>query len=177
MSRNKMTFQEAVDGLLAGDFSRLAPLFEDDARGNARCQIIDWYERRLFAHEPKASAEALTCACFLGRTKVAGYLLEHGVDVAAGDGTGLNAFHWAANRGQSEVVTLLLQWQAPLEVRNMYGGTVLGAAVHAAIHETKPKHPEILEELIKAGANIDEAGYPTGNRPLDDLLRRHGAVA
>lgn len=177
MNSNEMTFQEAVNGLLAGDFSHLAPLFEDDAQGNARCRIIDWYEQGLFVPEPKALAEALTCACFLGHTKVAGYLLEHGVDVAAGDGTGLNAFHWAANRGQLEVVSLLIQWKAPLQVRNMYGGTVLGTTVHAAIHETKPKHPEILEALIKAGANIAEAGYPTGNQPLDELLRRHGAMA
>ena len=47
----------------------------------------------LFRSEPKALAEALTCACFLGRTSVAIYLLTHGIDPSGGAGTGLNAFH------------------------------------------------------------------------------------
>jgi hypothetical protein len=33
----------------------------------------------------------------------------------------------------------------------------------------------VIEALLAAGANVDEADYPTGNVAVDDVLRRHGA--
>lgn len=173
-----MLFPDAVAGLLAGDFSRLAPLFADDVPDvEQRCVIVVWVKQGLFANEPKALAEALTCACFNGFTSVADTLLQLGVNPEAGNGTGLNALHWAANRGQLEAVRLLLQHQTPLETRSMYGGTALGTAVWAAIHEPRGNQLEIIEALLNAGARVDGAEYPTGNEAIDELLRRHGAVA
>ncbi len=178
LKKNESVFQTAVAGLLAGDFSRLAPLFADDAPdAGQRCAIIEWYEQGLFANKPKALAEALTCACFNGCATVAVTLLKHGVNAEAGNGTGLNALHWAANRGQLAVVRLLLQHRTPLETRNMYGGTVLSATVWAAFHEPRAEHLQIIEALLDAGARVDAVEYPTGKPQLDELLRRHGAVA
>src|ERR1051325_9742135 len=94
-----MTFQEAVRGLCAGDFSRLAPLFETSSTGSP-CSIIKWYEAGMFDGEPQALAEAFTCACFNGCAEVIEYFLARGGDPNGGAETGLNAFHWAANRGQ-----------------------------------------------------------------------------
>ena len=168
-------FSGAVQGLQRGDFSRLAPLLEDRLLERRPCQIIEWYDKGYFAKEPAALAEALTCACFLGRTGVAEFLLDRGVDPAAGAGTGLNAFHWAANRGQSETVRLLIRRKAPLETRSMYGGTVLGTAVWSAINEPRPGHLLIIEELLVAGARLVEAGDPTGHEQVDAVLRRYGA--
>jgi hypothetical protein len=73
-------FSDAVRGLIAGDFSRLDPLFQGQP-----CQIVEWFEAKLFADEPKALDEALTCACFNGRTDVVDYLLAHGVEAPGGD--------------------------------------------------------------------------------------------
>ena len=168
-------FSGAIQGLQRGDFSRLAPLLEDRPLERRPCQIIEWYDMGYFAAEPAALAEALTCACFLGRTGVAEFLLDRGVDPAAGAGTGLNAFHWAANRGQSETVRLLIRRKASLETRSMYGGTVLGTAVWSAINEPRPGHLQIIEDLLVAGARLVEAGYPTGHEQVDAVLRRHGA--
>ena len=171
-------FRDAVRGLVAGDFSRLEPLFLD--RPNVeqrRCQIIEWYEADLFANEPKALDEALTCACFNGRAEVVDYLLAHGVKLHAGANTGLNGFHWAANRGQLDVVLLLIRWEAPLEPRSMYGGTVLGTAVWSAINEPRPNHIRIIEALIKAGARVDDVGYPSGNEQVDEVFRRLGVAS
>jgi len=164
------SFGEAVQRLRRGDFSRLEPLF----RG-AQPKIMQWYEQGRFGEEPDALAEALSCACFLGITDIAHYLMTRGVDPAAGAGTGLNALHWAANRGNLETVRLLIERKAPLETRSMYGGTVLGTAVWSAIHEPRPDHLQIIDELLKAGARLEEAGYPTGNSPVDDVLQRYGA--
>ncbi len=166
-------FREAVQGLIRGDFSALEPLFV--ATTAERPKILDWYDAGYFREEPAALDEALSCACFNGRTEVADYLLGRGVDPAHGAGTGMNAFHWAVNRGKFDAVRLLLRYNAPLEARNMYGGTVLGAVVWAALHESKPDHLAIMEVLLAAGARTEEAGYPTGNQAIDALLRRHNA--
>lgn len=169
-------FRETVPRLERGDFSALEPLFvEDPALGGGRCRIIAWYEAGYFADEPKALNEALSCACFNGRTAVAKFLLDAGVDPAAGDGTGLNAFHWAANRGQLETVKLLIERKAPLEALNMYGGTVLGCTVWSALHEPRADHVAIIEALLAAGANVDAAEYPSGDKRVDEVLRRYGA--
>ena len=98
-----------------------------------------------------------------------------GGPVAAGAATGLDALHWAANRGQLDAVRLLIRRKAPLETRSMYGGTVLGTAVWSAVNEPRPDHLPIIDELLTAGARLEDAGYPSGHGPVDAVLRRHGA--
>ena len=126
-AENDAMFRDALQGLRHGDFSRLEALFVDEPDSPAR--IVKWHQEGRFLDEPQALAEALTCACFLGRTRVATYLLMHRVDPSGGIGTGLNAFHWAANRGQLEAVRLLIRWKTPFEPRSMYGGNVLDTAI------------------------------------------------
>ncbi len=167
-----MTHSEAAHGLMNGDFSRLAPLFARAADGSPS-PIVEWHDAGLFRTEPEVLKEAFTCACFNGCLEVAEHLLAQGMDPAGGAATGLNAFHWAANRGQLEMVKLLLRHHAPLEVRNSYGGTVLAGTVWAAVHEAKPAHPEIVEALLAAGANVREAEFPSGDARIDDILQRH----
>src|SRR5258708_2635193 len=120
-SGDDLLFHDSVRGLERGDFSRLDPLFDDkpSAAGH-RCRIVEWYEKGYFDDQPKALNEAFTCACFNGRTAVADFLLKKGVDPAAGAGTGLTAFHWAANRGHLDTVKFLIERKAPLEIENMY---------------------------------------------------------
>lgn len=174
MGASDREFREAVEGLLRGDFSRLESLFIDDSNGKP-CQIIQWCQAGCFDGQSETLAEALSCACFNGRTDVARYLLDKGINPASGNKTGLNAFHWAANRGHLDTVKLLIARKSPLEELSMYGGTVLGTAVWAGAHEPKREHLQIIEALIKAGANLDAAGYPSGSDRIDELLRRHGA--
>jgi hypothetical protein len=169
------SFRDAVNGLKRGDFTRLDPLFAGS--DDEPCRIRAWCDRGYFDREPEALNEALSCACFNGRTEVVGFLLDRGVDPAAGSATGLNAFHWAANRGQLETVRLLIERNAPLEIENAYGGTVLGCAVWSAVNETKPDHLAIVEALIQANANIAAANYPSGDERVDDLLQRYGSGA
>ena len=49
-------------------------------------------------------------------------------------------------------------------------------AVWSAINEPKPAHPAIIETLLLAGAHVHEAGFPTGNERIDEILRRFGAI-
>jgi hypothetical protein len=165
------TFPDAVEGLHRGDFSRLEPLFDERSGRSGKPRIIEWLDEGRFRDQPKALAEALTCASFLGRTRVAEYLLKQGVNPSGGAGTGLDALHWAANRGQLEAVRLLIRAKAPLETRSMYGGTALGTAIWSAINEPRPDHLQIIEELLKAGAHLEDADYSTGHKQIDAILQ------
>ncbi len=80
------------------------------------------------------------------------------------------------NRGQLEVVRLLIRWKAPLEPRSMYGGNVLDTAVWSTSNEPRPDHLQIIEELLKAGARLADEKWPTGNEAIDAILNRYKAV-
>lgn len=160
-----MTFGELVEGLKNGDFTRLDPQF-----GGSPSPVESWLNEGAFADHPEARAEALTCACFNGRTEVAKRFLDTGADPAGGIGTGMNALHWSANRGQMEAVHLLIGYGSPLEAVNHYGGTVLGCAVWSLFNETKPNHLEIIKVLVEAGADVTQVKFPTGNAELDRVL-------
>jgi len=164
---------DALQGLRRGDFSLLDSLVRCD--GDKPSQLVEWIEEGQFQGHDQELAEALTCACFNGRVEVARYLLERGIAPSGGAGTGMNAIHWAANRGQIEAVRLLIQHKVPLETRSIYGGTALESAVWAAINEPRPDHVAIIKELLAAGARVQEASYPTGRTDIDVLLRSHGA--
>ncbi len=142
--------------LMHGDFSRLEPHLDRES---------------IEPLDAPALAEVLTCAAFLGRIDLAESLLRNGVDPAGGNVTGLNALHWAANRGQLDAVRLLLKHGAPLEARNMYGGTVLGTAVWSARNEPRTRHLEIVKALLGAGADAGAVELPTGDDRIDALLR------
>jgi Ankyrin repeats (3 copies) len=166
------TFEETVRGLLAGDFSRLAPLLETSTV-EPPCPIIQWFESGRFDNEPLALEEAFTCACFNGRTEVIEYFLANGVNPNGGICTGSNAFHWAADRGHLKAVEILIRHKSALETTNSYGATVLGFTVWSAIHEKRPDHLRIIKALLEAGSEIGASGYPTGDAQIDELLRNY----
>ena len=142
-----------VDALEKGDFSRL----EDELGGPEEFdrQIIEWHEKGQFEDAPETLAEALSCACMLGRTETASYLIDHGVNPYAGMKTWLAGPHYAASSGHLDTVRMLLDKKIPLEVENRYNGTVLGQALWSAVNEHKPSHADIIESLIEAGAVIE----------------------
>lgn len=164
------SFDAVLVHLRKGDFSLLAPNFTTGPKGKSK--IVEWFERGFFEKHPFESAEALTCACFLGERDTAQYLIEKGLDPSGGIGTGMNAVHWAANRGELSTLRLLLEHRVPLEVRNNYGSTVLGQTVWSAVNEPRRGQIEAIAELLRAGADVRELGVPTGNRQIDELLGR-----
>lgn len=132
-----------------GDFTALLELLT--AAGVSIIDLLDANGR-----PEKYMAEALTWACFVGFKDVAAELLDRGVDPAAGFATGMAAFHWAANRGNIDTVRLLIERGAPLEQKNNYDGTVLNCTLWSAVHEHKAAHAEIIDALVKAGAEIED---------------------
>jgi ankyrin repeat protein len=129
----------------------------------------------LAAHHEQKSL-ALVYACLYGRGEVARFLLECGVDVSAQDGHGQSGLHYAALGGYLDILNLLIAHGAPLELKNVWGGTALGQATWGVMNEQPgPDYIGAIQTLLEAGARIEEADYPTGHSGIDDVLRRHGA--
>jgi len=106
-------------------------------------------------------------ACEYGMIDVASFLLGHGIDIAALT-NGMTALHWAIVGGQLDTIKLLLERNAPLEIKNSYGGTALGQALWAAFNEPRPQDLAIIEALIAAGAKIE----PDWDKYIDEVRRR-----
>jgi ankyrin repeat protein len=120
---------------------------------------------------------AFVWACAYGTIEVVEFLLDNGVDIAGHDGDGQTGLHWAVITGELPIVELLVERNAPLEARNMYGGTVLGQATWSAAHGGDPDHyVAIMEKLIGAGAIVSER-HPPINPKVDAMLERHGSHA
>jgi ankyrin repeat protein len=144
-----------------------APLDVVTAAGVGRLDVLE----RGLAEEGVTRAQlerAFLYACACGRTAAAKVLLDRGVDIGARDGqTGL---HLATDAAHLETVRFLLSRQAPLEVRNQYGGTVLGQAIWSAAHNREVDYLPVVEALLSAGAVVGP-GWSTGIEAIDGLLR------
>jgi ankyrin repeat protein len=96
-------------------------------------------------------------------------LLDYGVDPGADGGTGMTGLHLAAHEGRADTVKLLLAHNAPIEAKNVYGGTVLAQTLWSVTHHPMPEHRAIVQALIAAGANVGD-DWLTGDPGIDELL-------
>ena len=152
---------------------RGARLGLEAAAGVGRLDVVKGYLKKRPAK--KRLRTAFLYACGYGQNDVVEFLLDQGVDLADGGGDGQTPLHVAVIHENLEMVKFLLKRNAPLESRNMYGGTVLGQTLWSAAHGGDPKlYAEIIETLIAAGAKVPPRHVPV-NKPIDDLLRRYGS--
>jgi ATP/maltotriose-dependent transcriptional regulator MalT len=98
-------------------------------------------------------------------------MLDAGVPAGVSPKNGFSGLHWAVEFAHVETVKLLLAHGAPLEAKNVYGGTVLGQAVWSAIHEPRPDHLKVIELLVDAGAKVGDDWF-TGRADIDEALGR-----
>ena len=133
------------------------------------------------AKDPRAHvALALVWACRFGRRPVVELLLEKGVDPDSADANGQTALHAAAESGSVELVDMLLDRGARLELVNQWGGTVLDSTVYFAVRGPRRgvDYMPVIERLIARGADVNAVGpFPTGDARIDAVLARHGARA
>jgi hypothetical protein len=116
-------------------------------------------------------------ACGYGRNSVVESLLKKNADLLAQRRDGQTPLHMAVIGGHLGTVKLLLRQNAPLEVKNVYGGTVLGQTVWSAAHGGDPDvYIAIMEALFGAGAKIPERHTPV-NTPVDAWMAAHGSRA
>ena len=121
--------------------------------------------------------EGFLYACECGRNSVVEFLVKKGADLATQSGDGQTALHRAVIGGHLDTVKLLLRHHAPLEIQNLYGGTVLGQTLWSAAHGGEPDvYIAILAALFAAGAKIPKRHVPVNPR-VDAWLAQHGSRA
>ena len=166
---------------------RGAHLDIEGAAGVGRLDVV----KSFFAEDGSLRADATKTkmelgflwACEYGRNAVVEFLLDRGVDLAAQADTGLTGLHWAVVGGQLDTIRLLIERGAPLELRNIYGGTVLGQALWASANgDAGIDYVPVIEALIQAGAVIEHGSLNwlarqqgSSTTRIEEVLRRHGA--
>jgi ankyrin repeat protein len=163
-----------VGAAALGRLELVKTFFEPDGRprADAPARPVRWVPA---PQSPKVLVDwALIHASKFGHAAVVDFLLRMRADPRLGDEQGLTALHWAAWSGHIDVMESLIRGKAPLEARNVYGGTVLDFTAWASLNAPRtPDYVPVVQCLLRAGADV--AGvrpFPSGNRPIDDLLAR-----
>jgi ankyrin repeat protein len=120
---------------------------------------------------------------------VAGYLIDRGADPGESV-NGMGPLHMALLGGHLATIRLLIERGAPLEERNIYGGTPLGMALWAISHreqvhtwpEKKVDDLAVIETLVSSGAQVGPTFLAAlqlqpGSRlktAIEQLLLRYG---
>ncbi len=146
-----------------------------DLAGAAALGHLDTVKSFFEVTTEKQLNEGLLYACQYGRNSIVEFLLERDADLATESGDGQTALHRAVIGGHLHTVKLLLRHNPSLEVKNMFGGTVLSQALWSAAHGGDPDtYIAILEALVAAGAKIPECHVPVNAR-VDAWLAEHGS--
>jgi ankyrin repeat protein len=161
--------------------NRGAGLTLESAAGLGRLDLVKSYfddDGTLKPNATKTQMESgFLYACGYGCTDVVEFLLERGVDPASHGGDGQTGLHCAVISGHLDTIKCLLPRNPLLEVKNIYGGTVLGQTLWSAAHGgDSDRYIEIIETLIGAGAKIPER-HPPVNKKVDAWLKQHGSHA
>jgi ankyrin repeat protein len=100
---------------------------------------VNWVVAQTYTESPQALIDAVKLC------------LERGADVNATNSMGLTALLGAANRGSNDIIELLVQRGARLDVKDREGRTALrwaeGVFLAAVGAERKPKTIALLEDL------------------------------
>ena len=106
------------------------------------------------------SASPVADAAMRGNRDAVRTLLQQGADVNGAQGDGMSALHWAADRGDAELTTMLV-----------YAGANTGAVTR--IGQYTPLHlaarsgnVDAVRALLTAGASVDARTSTTGVTPL-----------
>ena len=161
---------------------RGAPLDLEGAAGVGRLDLVKTFFTEFGQLRTTATQKQMECgfcwACEYGRTNVVQFLLGVGLKVDAMP-HGITGLHWAAYSASVDIVKLLLQKKAPVELRDRrHQGTPLGWAFHA--WDNSPPEPsryyDVVALLVSDGATLNSA-LPADPRGRDRLLEKIRADA
>ncbi len=143
--------------------ARGAPLDLEGACGVGRLDLVESFfteDGRLKSNATTAQMKSgFNWACEYGRTSVVDFLLRRGID-AGERHHGETGLHWAAYGGHRDIVKLLLERKAPVDLKDeRFGGTPLGWALYGlqeGVRYGAPGHyHEVVGLLVAAGATVE----------------------
>jgi ankyrin repeat protein len=135
----------------------------EGAAGVGRLEVVKGFFKKDGSLKARATVAQMQSgflwACQYGRARVVAFLLEKGmrIDARPHGNTGL---HQAAYGGHADIVKLLLERRAPVDVKDeTYDNTPLGWALHGWLYpppEAKRKnHVKVVALLVAAGSTVD----------------------
>jgi len=145
--------------------SRGAPLDLRGAAGIGRLDVVKTYFNDVGSLNAKATEahlkNAFVWACGYGRTEVADFLLDRGIDVDAryqSHGCGHTALHLAVYHAHAEIARILIRRGASINVTDeTWGTTPLLWALHAWSQDPTPpieRYYDVVAMLVAAGATV-----------------------
>jgi Ankyrin repeats (3 copies) len=149
---------------------RGASLDLEGAAGVGRLDLVQSFfneDGRLKANATMAQMKSgFNWACEYGRTSVVDFLLQKGLDVGERH-HGETGLHWAAFGGHLDIVRLLLQRKAPVDIKDeRFGGTPLGWALYGWQEDARRGPPgryhEVVGLLVAAGATVEAEWLANG---------------
>lgn len=156
---------------------RGARLDLEGATGAGRLDAVKSFFKKdgsLKANATRAQMESgFMWACEYGHTRVVGFLMERGADIAAAP-RGETGLHWAAYAGHPDTIRLLLRRNAPVEIQDKtHGGTPLGWALYGWCRPPpearRARYHDVVVLLVAAGARVEREWLAT--RGIDKKVR------
>ncbi|KAI9770214.1 MAG: hypothetical protein M1839_003242 [Geoglossum umbratile] len=153
---------------------------EHHSKSVCPCQVMHLPEHRYSGYSqsfPKDVA-GLQIAAYFGLVRIVRLLFEKGADVAAKDGRGQTALHWAAAKGHEVVARLLLQKDADIEEKDMSGQTALHEAAekgHKAVVQLLLDHKADVNGKTREGRTALHEAAGNGHEAVARLLLDHKA--
>ncbi len=168
----------------------------EGAAGVGRLDVVESFfngDGSLTNHATWRQAElGFGWACEYGHKAIVEFLMDKGIDPDE-PVDGMPGLHWAVMGGHIDIVRFLIQRGASLEIKNIYDGNPLGAALWAVCNsdevyrwpETDTDFALIIQILLDAGTEIEPGtiGWLSRQDKIPSLLkeriieifRTHGA--
>lgn len=148
----------------------------EEAAGIGRLDVMARYFDPPRTLPEADAASALIMASWYDHHEVVSFLLDQGVNAGARNPKeGHTALHIAAYRGNPEIVGLLLERDAPVNVTDLvYGTPPLVWGLHAWLEEDRPNengYRSVLRMLAEAGADVKPEWLEHDRLRADRVLR------
>jgi len=128
---------------------------------------------------PPENADLVPHLAGVHNTAAVRTLLAAGLPIDARGEHGGTALHWACWKGYADLVKLLIEHKASLDIKDRsFHAPPSGWLHHGTQNCGEPggEYAEVARLLIAAGATMEGCSTPTGNEEVDAVLRQHKLI-
>ncbi|MCD1257594.1 ankyrin repeat domain-containing protein [Paenibacillus athensensis] len=124
---------------------------------------------------PQEDQSLITDAAWVHKADAVRLMLDAGFNVdVRRNAHSSTALHHAAGQGDLDIVRMLIEHGASLEMQNGFGATPMNSGIWGSVHIQNPKgdYAAVVEILIEAGAQLPDRAW--GSEKVKHVLNRYG---